>query len=166
MKYSIVTTTIHIPVHLEEYLKDAKAHGRECFFVVIGDKKTPPEAKEYCQALAFREKVEIVFMDVAAQEIYLKNFPELGAHIPYNCIMRRNIGILYAYQHGAETIITIDDDNFFLSKDFIGLHGVGDSKELEVLFSDTRWLNVCSFLREEFGREFYHRGFAQEILFT
>lgn len=162
MKYAIVTTTINVPVLLAKYIDDVKKHKRDCFFVVIGDKKTPPEAKTYCEQLGKKKGVEMIFMDVADQEVYLKRFPELAAHIPWNCIMRRNIGILHAYEKGAETIITIDDDNFFLSKDFAGLHTVGARKKLDVIASHTKWFNVCSFLKEEFGREFYHRGFAPE----
>lgn len=165
MKYSIVTTTINTPVLLEKYAEDIIKYKRDCFFVVVGDKKTPIEAKTYCEKLGKEKNIDILFMDVAWQEEYLKDFPELGAHIPYNVIQRRNIGILYAYQNGADVIITIDDDNFFLSKDFVGLHMVGDVKKLEVLSSNTGWFNVCSFLREEFGRIFYHRGFVPEARF-
>jgi len=165
MKYSIVTTTINIPVLLEKYAEDVIKNKRNCFFVVVGDKKTPAEVKTYCEKLAKEKGIDILFMDVVWQEKYLKDFPELRAHIPYNVIQRRNIGILYAYQKGADVIITIDDDNFFLSEDFAGLHTVGDVKKLEVLSSNTGWFNVCSFLREEFGRAFYHRGFAPEARF-
>lgn len=165
MKYSIVTTTINVPVLLEKYIDDAIKHKRDCFVVVVADKKTPVEAKAYCENLAQQKKIDILFMDIERQEEYLKNFPELAAHIPYNCIMRRNIGILYAYQKGADIIATIDDDNLFLSEDFLGLNRVGDTKELDVFTSQTGWLNVCDFLKEKFGRIFYHRGFPLEERF-
>ncbi len=165
MKYSIVTTTINIPVLLEKYVKDTLLYKRDCFFVVVGDKKTPVGAKKYCDKLARENDVEILFMDVDYQEKYLKDFPELMKHIPYNVIQRRNIGLLYAYQKGADVIITIDDDNFFMDNDFVGLHTVGKTKKMNVISSRTKWLNVCSFLEEEFGREFYHRGFAPEMWF-
>lgn len=163
LKHAVVTTTINVPVLLEEYVKDIINHKHDCFFVVIGDKKTPPEAKKYCEDLAKKTGMEIVYMDVDAQVKYLKDFPELDEHIQYNCIQRRNIGILYAFQNNADVIITIDDDNFFLTKNFVGHHKVGDTKELDVISTNIGWLNVCNFLEEEHGREFHHRGHALEV---
>ncbi len=165
IKYAIVTTTIFVPVLLEKFAEDVIAHKRNCFFVVVGDKKTPLEAKTYCEDLAKKKNIEVVYMDVPSQVEYLKDFPELMAHLPYNSIQRRNIAILHAYQKGADVIITIDDDNFFLSEDFAGLHTVGYLKKIDVISSDTGWFNVCSFLKEEFDRPFYHRGFAPEKRF-
>ncbi len=162
-KYSIVTTTINVPVLLEEYVKDIINHKHKCFFVVIGDKKTPIEAKKHCEDLSKKTGMEIVFMDVEDQRKYLRDFPELDEHIQYNCIQRRNIGILYAFQNGADTIITIDDDNFFLTKNFVGNHAVGDIKEIDVISSNNGWINVCGFLEEEHGREFHHRGHPLEF---
>ena len=48
-KYAIVTTTIFVPKLLDEYAKDAKSNNRETTFIVVGDKKTPPETEEYCK---------------------------------------------------------------------------------------------------------------------
>lgn len=164
MKTAIITTTIYIPKLLEDYIKDAVDNKQDCFFVVIGDKKTPVEAKKYCEDLGRQYHQEMIFMDVADQVVYLEKYPELAEHLPYNSIQRRNIGLLYAFANGAENIITIDDDNYLADKDFIRQHAVGE-KEMTVVSSDKNWLNVCEYLEEKYGRTFYHRGFPQEIRF-
>ena len=38
-------------------------------------------------------------------------YPELSDAIGWNSIQRRNIGLLYAYEQGADVIATVDDDN-------------------------------------------------------
>ena len=81
------------------------------------------------------------------------------AHAP----QRRNLAILYAYERGAEAIITIDDDNFFVEgQDFIGDHCapiVGPPPELDALSSSSAWLNVCAFLEDHRRFAFYPRGY-------
>lgn len=164
MKTAIITTTINVPKLLAAYAQNVKQYKHEAFFVVIGDKKTPSATKSYCQQVAKKYQVAIHYLDVADQLKYLRRFPELKKHLPYNSIQRRNIGILLAYELGADKIITIDDDNYFISKDFIKLHALGKIN-LPVLSSSTNWLNVCDFLKEKHGRRFYHRGFAPEFRF-
>jgi hypothetical protein len=38
-------------------------------------------------------------------------YPELSKIIGWKTIQRRNIGFVYAYEHGAEIVATVDDDN-------------------------------------------------------
>jgi len=161
MRTAIVTTTIYVPKLLADYVADAKKYNHECSFIVVGDKKTPPEAADFCKQL----DADIRFFDVADQEKYLERFPELKEHLVWNSIQRRNVGILFAYDEGADQIITIDDDNFLVDENFIGLHEVGKEKNLDIISSATNWLNVCDFLSEERDRRFYHRGFPPEKRF-
>ncbi len=165
MKSAIVTTTINVPKLLEDYVKNVKKYKHDCIFIIIGDKKTPPEAKLYCLGLQKKYKVSIEYLDPEEQEKYLKRFPELGSHLVYNSIQRRNIGMLKAYESGVDYIITIDDDNFFVSSDFIKHHAVGHERNIDVVCSNTGWLNVCDFLKEKKDRQFYHRGFPPEKRF-
>lgn len=159
---AIVTTTIYVPKLLSAYAKDAKAHGHDPLFVVIGDKKTPPEAERFCRELAKRSGFRVEYFSPERQDAYLKKFPALKKHLVWNSIQRRNVGILFAYEAGCETIITIDDDNFLVTKDFIGNHNVTDTKTCDLVSSTTRWINVCKLLKEKHGRTFYHRGFPLE----
>jgi hypothetical protein len=158
---AIVTTTIYVPKLLEAYAADAKKFQHDCFFVVVADKKTPPEAETFCAGL----EAKMHYFNLERQATYLKKYPELNEHLTWNSIQRRNIGILFAYEQGADQIITIDDDNFLVDEDFIGKHTVGENKNLDVITSQTGWLNVCDFLKEEHDRRFYHRGFAPEKRF-
>ena len=164
MKTAIITTTINVPTLLADYAKNVKQYKHDAFFVVIGDKKTPEATKSYCKKIAKKFKVTIEYLDIPDQLKYLRKFPELNKHLVYNSIQRRNIGILLAYEMGAEKIITIDDDNFFIAKDFIKLHAIGKIN-LETISSSTGWLNVCDQLKEKYNRRFYHRGFALEYRF-
>jgi hypothetical protein len=38
-------------------------------------------------------------------------YPELSEIIGWKTIQRRNIGFVYAYEHGADVVATVDDDN-------------------------------------------------------
>jgi hypothetical protein len=150
-----------VPRLLEAYVQDAVANGhQDTLVVVVGDRKTPAEAKTWSLELAARSGVELEFLDCEDQVQYLRRYPELGDHLPWNSIQRRNIAILLAYERACDPIITIDDDNFLLTPDFVGRHSLaGREAELPELTSSTGWLNVCSELEEVRGVPFYHRGF-------
>lgn len=156
MKTTIVTTTINVPRFLTAYSDDAIRYGREVDFIVIGDQKTPSEAKEFCLTIP-----NCNYMDIQAQQEYMHRFPELWEHIPFNSFERRDIGILKAYENGADTVITIDDDNLLACDDMLFWHDmVGHYAELPVYKSTSGWFNVCSILKEENGIKFYHRGYS------
>lgn len=161
-KNAIVTTTIYVPKLLADYARDAKAHGHNPLFVVVGDKKTPEETKRFCKKLAMQSGFAVEYFSPERQEAYLKKFRALRKHLVWNSIQRRNVGLLFAFEAGCETIITIDDDNFLVTKDFIGSHAVHGTKVCEVVSTSTQWINVCTLLKEKHGRTFYHRGFPLE----
>jgi hypothetical protein len=165
MRTTIVTTTIHIPASLVEYAQNARRHGhRELDFVVIGDRKSPPETADFCRSVPH---FPCLYLDIPAQREYLKRFPELWAHLRFDSIQRRNIGMLLAYENGADVVITIDDDNLVMDQDFVGMHGVvGAARELPTYRSTSGWFNVCSFLQAEHGLEFYHRGYPRKMRWT
>jgi hypothetical protein len=160
MKTSIVTTTIYVPHTLRKFAENARSYGHsEVEFVVIGDRKTPAETRTLCEQIA-REFYPTVYLDIDDQRVFLDAFPELWSHLRFDSIQRRNVGLLYAWQSGAGLIITIDDDNFVMNQDFIGLHAkAGGRHRLPVLESTSGWYNVCSTLIEEHGQPFYHRGY-------
>lgn len=166
MKSTIVTTTINIPTLLLQYAQNARYYGHTSLdFVVIGDRKSPLGAAEFCQKVA--EYYPCSYLDIPAQQKYLDHFPELWAHLRFDCIQRRNIGLLLAYENGADVVITIDDDNFVLGQDFIGLHSVvGTVRELPTYCSTSGFFDVCSFLEVEDGVRFYHRGYPQKQRWT
>jgi hypothetical protein len=158
MKTTIVTTTINIPVLLRAYAENARRYGHEALdFIVIGDRKSPAGTAEFCKSIPY---YPCQYLDIATQESALRRFPKLWQHLRFDSIQRRNIGMLLAYEGGAEVVITIDDDNFVVDYDFVGLHGIaGSIRELAAYGSTSGWFNVCSVLEADGGAEFYHRGF-------
>ena len=80
-------------------------------------------------------------------------YPEFDAHLPWRCIQRRNVSILYAYEKGCDVIIAIDDDNYVLpGTDFVGTHVDGLTLHATPsLSSSSGWLNVCKFLKDHHG---------------
>jgi hypothetical protein len=162
MKTTIVTTTIYVPHALEKYAENARFYGHERVnFIVVGDKKTPPETRAFCDGITAKH-YPCEYLDIEDQRQYLERYPELWRHLPFNSIQRRNVGLLKAWEGGADVVITIDDDNWMLNHDFVRLHGVvGEQPELPAVESSSGWFNVCSMLEEAGGARFYHRGFPR-----
>jgi len=102
-KKAIVTTTINPPtVALKKFIKIAKKDDWHLF--IVGDLKTPH--KEY-QDIALVEDC-VTYLTPKDQDLISL---ELSEAIGWNCIQRRNFGLVAAYQWGAEIIATVDDDN-------------------------------------------------------
>lgn len=103
MKKAIVTTTINPPT--KALIKFAEIATKDNWsLVIVGDKKTPDE-----KYVDFCEQYECAtYLDCEAQERISKELSDL---IGWNCIQRRNFGLIYAYNDGAEIIATVDDDN-------------------------------------------------------
>lgn len=162
MKTTIVTTTIYVPRALERYAENARFYGhQDVNFIVVGDKKTPVETRAFCDSITARY-YRCEYLDIEDQQAYLEPYPDLWRHLPFNCIQRRDIGLLKAWADGADVVITIDDDNWMLNHDFVRLHGVvGTQPELPAYDSSSGWFNVCSMLEEAHGTGFYHRGFPR-----
>jgi len=149
MKVVLITTTIHVPHVLRLYRK----LNEDVHFIVIGDKKTPhEEVRSFIHELG-----NAAYYSDSDQETLGYKCSEI---IGWNKIMRRNIGILEALKHGAEIIISIDDDNIPLGSDYFKqfertlteqFHGVMAS-------SKTGWFNIGEFLTPQV----YHRGFPFE----
>lgn len=90
----IVTTTINPPTKAIK-LFDALPGWH---LVVIGDHKTPPDY----------HVDNGTYLGPAEQEKIDKTLSDL---IGWNCIQRRNFGLLVAQQMGAEVVAVVDDDN-------------------------------------------------------
>jgi len=98
MKKIIVCTTINPPTEaIEKY--DSLP---DWLLVVVGDHKTPNN---------YHLKNGIYL----SPDDQIKISSKLSDLIGWNCIQRRNFGLLYAYNLGAEVICTVDDDNIPLA---------------------------------------------------
>ena len=163
MKITITTTTIHVPYLIEDYIKDVIKYNRQEYvdFVITGDKKTPKEAKEYCQKLQEQYKIPVLFMDVADQDAYMEKYTKLKGFLPWNCIQRRQVAILKAYEQGSDIIVLIDDDNYIACEDYVGKHmSLGKVENMPVVSSPTGWYNICDDLQDRQNRKFYPRGYS------
>ncbi len=143
MKKVIVTTTINPPtkaVKLFQAMKDWD-------LVVIGDLKTP---KDYHLERG-------VYMDPASQEKYDK---ELSDAIGWNCIQRRNFGLLVAHDMKADIVAVVDDDN-------IPLAGWGENlfvgQEVEVNYYETD-LPAFDPIGATNYPKLWHRGYPLQLL--
>jgi len=93
----VVITTINYPTDSVKKLASLK----DWCVIVVGDAKTPRDW----------EWTNCVYLSLEKQN-------ELGyrvlEHVPQNHYGRKNIGYLYAIQHGAEVIYETDDDNLLI----------------------------------------------------
>jgi hypothetical protein len=143
MKKVIVTTTINPPtkaIQLFDAMKDWE-------LVVIGDLKTPPDYR----------LERGTYVDPDSQTKYDR---ALSDAIGWNCIQRRNIGLLIAYDMGAEIVAVIDDDN-------IPLPGWGEDlmigREVEVNHYETT-LPVFDPVGATNHRHLWHRGYPLQLV--
>jgi len=143
MKKVIVTTTINPPtkaVKLFQAMKDWD-------LVVIGDLKTP---KDYHLERG-------VYMDPTSQEQYDK---ELSDAIGWNCIQRRNFGLLVAHDMNADIVAVVDDDN-------IPLPGWGENlfvgQEVEANYYETD-LPAFDPVGATNHPTLWHRGYPLQLL--
>jgi len=94
LKRFIVCTSINRPtlaVKKFDSMEDWK-------LVIVGDKKTPKNYK----------LKNGIYLSPKKQEKIDKKLSDL---IGWNCIQRRNFGILYAWKNGADIVAVVDDDN-------------------------------------------------------
>ena len=143
MKKVIVTTTINPPTKAVKLFQAMK----EWDLVVIGDLKTP---KDYHLERG-------VYMDPASQEKYDK---ELSDAIGWNCIQRRNFGLLIAHDMKADIVAVVDDDN-------IPLAGWGENlfvgQEIEANYYETD-LPAFDPIGATNYPKLWHRGYPLQLL--
>ena len=87
---------------------------------------------------------------------------ELSDSIGWNCIQRRNMGFLYAYQQGAEIVATVDDDNIpyeFWGKELF----VNKEIDLELFESENGYFDPLSITN---NKNLWHRGYPIEMVPT
>ena len=143
MKKVIVSTTINPPTEAICRFNSML----DWDLVVIGDLKTP---KDYALKRG-------AYYSPEAQEKYDK---ELSDAIGWNCIQRRNFGLLFAHDMGAEVVAVVDDDN-------IPLEGWGEDllvgKDVEVNFYETD-LPAFDPVGATNHSALWHRGFPLQLI--
>lgn len=161
MKRALITTTINVPLNLEAYAIDMARHGYgKCRdelgqpvnrIVIAGDIKSPHDEIRKFVDEKISPYIHCDYLGVEEQEAFLVRWKEYRDFLPWNCIQRRNVAILSAYFNGADIIYTVDDDNFWEGKDYIGQH---EKNANRLVSKNNGWWNVLS----SYG--LYHRGYS------
>ncbi|MCP3852726.1 MAG: hypothetical protein GY694_21240 [Gammaproteobacteria bacterium] len=143
MKKVIATTTINPPT--EAILHFDKMEDWD--LVVIGDLKTPTDYKLN----------RGTYVTPEMQESYDK---ELSDAIGWNCIQRRNLGLLWAHDMGADLVAVIDDDN--IPYGTWGEHLlIGKSVEVSYYETDLPVFDPVGATNES---HLWHRGFPLQLV--
>lgn len=160
-KMTLVTTTIRIPDFLEGVCKNALFYRRSNIsFIVIGDRKSPLETRDYCQSISNQYRFPVEYLNIEDQEKALGDYPRFLKMMPYNSGSRKLVGSFLAYLRGCDTLIVLDDDNFMTGHDFFGNHGVvGTKTETDLYQTPSGWYNVYESLVEEQNLPFFPRGY-------
>lgn len=108
MKQTLILTTINIPYVLKQF----SSIGPNVEMYVAGDRKSPSDAARFCAEIPnchYYSYEEQEALGYACSDL-------LGA----DCIQRRNIALLEAIKYGAESVVSVDDDNAALSRSYFG----------------------------------------------
>jgi len=109
----VVVTTINYPT--DAIKKLAALPGWRV--VVVADKKTPKDWKwENCDFLSVEKQKELGY--------YMHDL------LPWNHYGRKNLGYIYAIQHGAKTVYETDDDNLLNQDHIVYLEEYADVKSI------------------------------------
>ena len=146
MRIALITTTIYVPKVLELY----RSFNKDVSIFVAGDKKTPhTDTRKFVEGLGN----SIYYSDSDQEKLGYAS----SALIGWNKIMRRNIALLEAIRSKSDIIISIDDDNLPVDKNYFSDIAAILSKPFDGLKANSKshWFNVGQFL----GTKIYHRGF-------
>jgi len=149
MKVALVTTTIYVPSVLSLY----RELDKNVTFFIAGDRKTPhTEVKAFISMLGNA----IYYSDTDQEKLGYRCSELIG----WNRIMRRNIALLEAIKHGADIIVTIDDDNIPLERNYFAEFVRVLSQPFSGLqvTSDDGWFNIGEYMIPPI----YHRGFPYD----
>lgn len=152
MRKAIATTTINAPtVAIEAFVDIAEKDDWHIF--IAGDLKTPH--KEYFALEQLSDRVTYLH-----PETQVARWGRLSNLIGWNCIQRRNMAIMAAFEDHADVIALVDDDN-------IPLKGWGRNltigREVECDVYSTFGMPAFEPMRGG-GTRSWHRGFPIQLL--
>lgn len=143
MKKVIVTTTINRPTEAIRRFQSMK----DWELVVIGDKRTPPDY----------HLERGIYVSPEKQEAY---DPALSEAIGWNCIQRRVMGLLWAYEMRADIVAVVDDDNIPLESWGRNLL-VGQNAEVDFYETDLPVFDPVGLTNHPY---LWHRGYPLQLL--
>ncbi|GAG62834.1 unnamed protein product, partial [marine sediment metagenome] len=146
---ALITTTINTAKVLKLY----RTMNPDIPFFITGDRKSPHKK---LRQLA-KDLGNVHYYDVEDQKkLGYKSSEVIG----WNTIRRRNIALLEALKHGADKIVTLDDDNIPLSSSYFQEFDILLSQGFDGLMASAKkgWFNIGDY----FEPKIYHRGFPIE----
>lgn len=144
MNKFIVTTTINAPT--EATLKFAAM--KDWQLIVVGDLRTPHE--DY-------EEIDCIYFSPERQD---KLWPELSSLIGWKSIQRRNLGLIAAYDLGADVVATVDDDNIPYDDWGTDLY-IGQTIEVDTFEPKASVFDPLSMTNHN---HLWHRGYPIQLL--
>ena len=166
MLNAILCTTINVPTFLNSLCQNIKkfAHNKNTIILIIGDMKTPLDAKFYCKKIAKKYQIEIIYFGINEQNKFFKDkkFNDLYKMFPKNDAIRRLLGNIYISSYDIERFIYIDDDNFITDKnnDFINSHSiVGKKISTKCAYTTNKWPNLYKYIEADEKMPIFPRGY-------
>lgn len=148
-----VITSVNAPTVVVKQLAESK---EDLCLVVVADKKSPVEYEV--------DRSHLVYLTVEEQEKLTYRIMKL---VPWNHFARKNIGFLYAIEHGAKQIFDLDDDNELISvKDILGQVFDTKKKAYDVVKTQQYVTNPYMIYLNRPGEYIWPRGYPLEAIKT
>jgi hypothetical protein len=144
VKKAIVCTTINFPT--EAIIRFSKLADWD--LIIVGDLKTPH--KSY-------DTIDCIYLTPIEQQ---RLYPLLSDVLGWNCVQRRNIGFIFAYDNGYEIIATVDDDNI-PDKNWGSEILVGKNIQVDLFTTNDEVFDPFS---PYMDKPLWHRGFPIQLL--
>lgn len=149
----VVVTSVNDPTVVVKQL--AESNEKLCL-VVVADKKSPNDYDV--------NRSHVVYLTVEEQEKLQYNIMKL---VPWNHFARKNIGFLYAIEHGAKQIFDLDDDNELIStKHIIQQVYEKEEKSFQFVNSSQYVTNPYMIYLNRNGEYIWPRGYPLEAIKT
>ena len=147
----VVVTSVNAPTVVVKQLAETK---EKLCLVVVADKKSPVEYDV--------PRDHVVYLTVEDQEKLHYNIMKM---VPWNHFARKNIGFLYAMEHGAKQIFDLDDDNELISvKDIIDQVYKKDKKTFKFIETTQYVTNPYMIYLNQKGEYIWPRGYPLDAI--
>lgn len=149
--YWAVITSVNAPTVVVKQLAESK---EKLCLVVVADKKSPLDYEV--------DRHHLVYLTVEDQEKLGYGIMKL---VPWNHFARKNIGFLYAIQHGAKRIFDVDDDNELISTEAIVKQVFAhEAKDYDFISTKQYVTNPYMIYLNQKGEYIWPRGYPLEAI--
>lgn len=165
----VSTTTINEPRLLVNYAMEAQRlkerTGISTFFVVAGDRITPPSAEKLCQSIEQTYAIEVEYLTPRDQLNLFENQDSITSLVRWDCIQRRNFAGYRALQKGATVVVYLDDDNLIQDSTYFEHHLEALTQPIEHgIQSSTGYFNIMqTAVGNGLSNRTFPRGYPFEI---